>query len=353
MDVMNEFRKIYEWLCDEESKEIFINRVNFLISNDYMYMHNIINKYAPDMAILNNTEIPKLLFNLDADKDIILYGAGEDARANLCYFVDDKRFKGFCDRSIEKQKTGVDGYQVISPEELLKEEDCNIVISTHRGYEEIKKYLLDNGVLAARIHQMTPYMFAMQEEQYFNPSFMKFEEDGEVFVDAGCCDMGTTVKLSKHCEIKSVYAFEPDMSNYEICRTVAESVFDSGVVKIFPKGTWSKSTVLTFDSSSDGASHISDEGDSSIEVMSIDEAINGKEKVTLIKMDVEGAELESLKGAKNTILKDKPKLAICIYHKAQDMIDLPVYIKSLVPEYKLYIRHHSNGEGETVLYAMP
>lgn len=111
--------------------------------------------------------------------------------------------------------------------------------------------------------------------------------------------------------------------------------------------------MLTFDSSSDGASHISDEGDSSIEVMSIDEAINGKEKVTLIKMDVEGAELESLKGAKNTILKDKPKLAICIYHKAQDMIDLPVYIKSLVPEYKLYIRHHSNGEGETVLYAMP
>lgn len=70
--------------------------------------------------------------------------------------------------------------------------------------------------------------------------------------------------------------------------------------------------------------------------MSIDEAVAGREKVTFIKMDVEGAEIELLKGAKNTILKDKPKLAICIYHKAQDMIDLPVYIKSLVPEYRLY-----------------
>lgn len=353
MDAMRNLHMIYDWLCDEESKEIFLNRVNFLVTNDYKYMHNIINKYVPDMAELNNKAIPKLLAELNSDKDIILYGAGEDARANLCYFVDDKRFKGFCDRSIEKQKKGVDGYPVISPEQLLKDEECNIVISTHRGYSEIRKYLISNGVSESRIYQMTPYMFAMQEEQYFNPNFMKFEEDGEVFVDAGCCDMGTSVKLSKHCKVKSVYAFEPDIQNYDICKSVAESIFDTDVVKIFPKGTWGDTTVLKFDSSSDGASHISDEGDSSIEVMSIDEAINGKEKVTFIKMDVEGAELESLKGAKNTILKDKPKLAICIYHKAQDMIDLPIYIKSLVPEYKLYIRHHSNGEGETVLYAMP
>lgn len=352
MNAMSDLRMIYDWLCDEESKEIFINRVNFLITKDYRYMHNIINKYVPDMAELNNNEIPKLLSELDSDKDIFLYGAGEDARANLYYFVDDERFKGFCDRSIEKQKVGVDGYQVISPQELLKNESCNIVISTHRGYEEIRKSLINKGVSESRIYQMTPYMFAMQDEQYFNPDFMKFEEDGEVFVDAGCCDMGTSVKLSKHCEIKSVYAFEPDMNNYEICKAVAESVFDSDVVKIFPKGTWSETTVLTFDSSSDGASHISDEGDSIIEVMSIDEAVAGKEKVTFIKMDVEGAELESLKGAQNTILKDKPKLAICIYHKAQDMIEIPIFIKSLVPEYRIYIRHHSNGEGETVLYAM-
>lgn len=71
-----------------------------------------------------------------------------------------------------------------------------------------------------------------------------------------------------------------------------------------------------------------------------------------IKMDVEGAEIESLKGARQTILRDKPKLAICIYHKPQDLIELPRYIKTIVPEYKLYIRHHSNGPGENVLYAV-
>ena len=55
----------------------------------------------------------------------------------------------------------------------------------------------------------------------------------------------------------------------------------------------------------------------------------------------------------NTIQRDKPKLAICIYHKPEDMTEIPLYIKSLVPEYKLYIRHHSNRYGETVLYAVP
>lgn len=69
-------------------------------------------------------------------------------------------------------------------------------------------------------------------------------------------------------------------------------------------------------------------------------------------MDVEGAELESLKGASGTIQRYKPKLAICIYHKPEDMTEIPLYIKSLVPEYKLYVRHHSNSIAETVLYAI-
>lgn len=63
--------------------------------------------------------------------------------------------------------------------------------------------------------------------------------------------------------------------------------------------------------------------------------------------------MESLIGASKTIVKDKPKLAVCIYHKPEDMITLPWYIKQLVPEYRLFIRHHSGREVETVLYAMP
>ena len=77
------------------------------------------------------------------------------------------------------------------------------------------------------------------------------------------------------------------------------------------------------------------------------------EKVTFIKMDIEGAEYEALLGAKETIQKNKPKLAISIYHKPEDIISIPKLIKSMVPNYRLYIRHYSNADNETVLYANP
>ncbi|EOS66974.1 FkbM family methyltransferase [Oscillibacter sp. 1-3] len=96
-----------------------------------------------------------------------------------------------------------------------------------------------------------------------------------------------------------------------------------------------------------------DDGEIVVPVATIDEIVEKENpKVTMIKMDIEGSELEALKGAKKTIQRNKPKLAICIYHKPEDMLEIPLYIKSLVPEYKLYVRHHSNSNVETVLYAV-
>ena len=68
-------------------------------------------------------------------------------------------------------------------------------------------------------------------------------------------------------------------------------------------------------------------------------------------MDVEGSELKALKGAKNIITQQKPRLAISIYHKPLDVFEIPDYILSLVPEYKMYIRQYASDFTETVLYA--
>lgn len=72
----------------------------------------------------------------------------------------------------------------------------------------------------------------------------------------------------------------------------------------------------------------------------------------MIKMDIEGSELRALEGAKQLIQKYKPRLAICIYHRPEDVTDILQYIRTLVPEYKLYIRHHAINQCETVVYAV-
>lgn len=90
-----------------------------------------------------------------------------------------------------------------------------------------------------------------------------------------------------------------------------------------------------------------------IKTKSIDDLVKeeGLEKVDFIKMDIEGSELAALKGAKRTICQYKPNLAICIYHKIEDFYMIPKYIKQIVPEYKLYVKHHTDMDWETVLYA--
>jgi hypothetical protein len=75
-------------------------------------------------------------------------------------------------------------------------------------------------------------------------------------------------------------------------------------------------------------------------------------KIDFIKLDIEGAEYECLLGASNTIKKFKPKLAICLYHKDSDFWKLPILIKNLVSDYKVFVEHHHVNQEETVLYAV-
>jgi FkbM family methyltransferase len=91
-----------------------------------------------------------------------------------------------------------------------------------------------------------------------------------------------------------------------------------------------------------------------VPIISIDDFMERYDvkKVDFIKMDIEGAELESLVGAQKTIMKFKPKLAISIYHKDDDFIKIPQFIKKMSSNYDLYIDHYTIGLYETVLYAI-
>lgn len=83
--------------------------------------------------------------------------------------------------------------------------------------------------------------------------------------------------------------------------------------------------------------------------------LNGEKEgrpVTYTKLDVEGSELRALKGAINTIKTYKPKMAISIYHKPEDILEIPIFLESLDMGYKYYIRYYQTRKEETILYVL-
>lgn len=121
--------------------------------------------------------------------------------------------------------------------------------------------------------------------------------------------------------------------------------------KSYQQGVWDKNESLYMNAGYGETSCISADGTERVCVKSIDNILNGGE-ATYIKMDIEGSELKALHGARETIKRYKPKLAVCVYHKQEDLIEIPDYIYSLREDYRFYIRNHNPHGTETVLYAV-
>jgi FkbM family methyltransferase len=185
--------------------------------------------------------------------------------------------------------------------------------------------------------------------QYFEKDIISLSNE-EVFVDCGAYT-GDTYKifLENVNSFKHYYAFEPDEKNFSNLRNNTQGeFFEGGRISLYNVGVSNESGKLSFSSTNTGGSKFVEDGDVFVEVRSIDDTCSIPP--TFIKMDIEGFELAALQGAKETIKKFKPKLAICIYHKDTDFVEIPQFIFSLRSDYKLYIRHYSSQIDETVAY---
>lgn len=186
--------------------------------------------------------------------------------------------------------------------------------------------------------------------QYFPEDIIHLSEE-EVFVDCGAYTGDTLGIFKKKVRgYKKYYALEPDKK----CFNALHEEMEEGVVHI-PVGAWDKKENLNF-SHEDGCGEIKagdkKEDFESIAVDRLDDLIDDAENVTFIKMDIEGAELQALQGASEIIKKNRPKLAICVYHRREDLITIPQFIKNIEAGYKLYLRAHAPFVSEVVLYAI-
>jgi FkbM family methyltransferase len=189
------------------------------------------------------------------------------------------------------------------------------------------------------------------QNMYF-PEFIEISKEESV-VDCGAFN-GDTLKLflNKTSEWKNYIAFEPSNLPYlELNQYIEKNNLEN--IKPYKLGIWDKKTTLSFKEENDISRIVEGEiaTGTIIEVDSIDNLCKDI-PVTYIKMDLEGSEFVALNGAKNIILKNKPKLAISIYHKPSDLVNIFRLIKKINLEYKFYFRIHTTVGSDAVLYAI-
>ncbi len=349
---------------------------------------NSTNKKIEKIRKLEQSSLPLVMYGagsyaIDVNKLLIKQGVKVDA-----FCVDDEYFQdnlfvdgikvdkigtickrytnfnmviGFADYRKARQKMAVvkeiDDLIFIDAPHSLEFLDYNYVINNQKEFETTLNLLEDQrskdvliAYLNAKICGLPDGLYEMAQ---FNPYFNDLIKltDGEVFVDCGAYDGDTIRAFYKNVNGKynKIYAFEPDNVNFESLKSYLMNKKIENVCLV-NKGCWDRKTTLLFSSDGNMTSQVQNEGSVAIEVDSIDNVV-GLNNVTFIKMDIEGSELAALRGCANTIKREKPKLAICVYHKPEDLITIPQYIKNLVPEYRLYLRHHQFISWETVLYA--
>jgi len=320
----------------------------------------------------------------------------------------------FCDNSLLRQGSEFYGLPIFSPDKLLEEsKDDTLVIINTEYYQEIAKQLLDMGfehiysneykranerippdsinqmnflqrkyeVITRSDYRKVRELFAddlsrevfdnllrkykycdfnfadicSQDYIYFNDIFRDDLSEDEVYIDAGVYDGRTLVDFIRFArgKYKRIYAFEPDLIGYAALKRefldcdnmiLSQSGLSDvdGEAFLDMRGTMS-SKITNCDKTEDDLTRIT--------TVKLDSIID--EPVTFIKMDIEGGEYNALCGSRVTIVKCKPKLAISVYHELDDLIRIPLLIHSMVPEYKLYLRHHTVAHVDTVLYAKP
>jgi len=225
-------------------------------------------------------------------------------------------------------------------------------------------------IVQARMNNSPVPESILSNDQYFLPPQFSDRSGNEVFVDIGAY-VGDTVEeyLRQTLGVfEKIYAFEPDVNNFLALSHRAERLkkewgFSDEKLIIVQGGVGAKTESKAFSTPSDLENQQSvttrleasfaantTEGADEVIIHALDDYFR-EQRVSFIKADIESYELDMLRGAESVIKRDRPLLAVCLYHNASDMFTIPLFVKELYKGYKLKIRHYRYGFLETVLYA--
>jgi FkbM family methyltransferase len=217
------------------------------------------------------------------------------------------------------------------------------------GYP-IKFYFTAGGILTD---------FIIKQYEYNRNGNMIKAEKGDIVIDGGGCWGDTALYFANEVGKEGkVFSFEFIPNNIKIFnKNISLNQELKERIELVPHPLWKDSSTKIFFKDYGPGSKVSldkfNDPDGECYTKSIDDFVMEEKpgKVDFIKMDIEGAETNALKGAARTIIESRPKLAIALYHSADDFERIPSMIKELVPDYKFYFSHCTIHEEESILFA--
>lgn len=339
-------REVYERLQDDFSRFLYEKRAMYCLTTDGRYIDDIL------YSIIDKEKLKNIVNRMNSVSGrLVIRGAGNDYWI-LKKLYPELKFAFFVDNDVTKQGHTIDEKEVISPVEFYEKfSDYYVLVNSAAANKEIIDDLKKNGMQDEHILNLADCYEAICDKQYFETGIVTNDAE-EVFIDGGCYDGRTIKQFIDWCsgDYKKIFAFEPDKISYERIKERLR-VKDIQNVKLLNRGLWSSETELSFSENGSQGARIEECGNEIVKTTTIDKTVED-EKVTFIKLGVEGAEYEALVGAKDTIRKYKPKLAISVYHKPEDIFELPELILSINSDYKLYLRHYQLSQYETILYCI-
>lgn len=185
------------------------------------------------------------------------------------------------------------------------------------------------------------------ESQYFDVPIVL--PDHPVFVDGGAYRGETSMLFHEYCPRHgAIHVFEPNAGSLASAKFLLAMIPD---VAFHPYALGDGFADLAFDDSAANASRIADSGAAKVRMVPLDAIVDGQ--ADFIKFDLEGFETRALQGCRRTIHDSHPAMAICVYHHVADFVDVPETVLGIRSDYRIRLRHYTEGWEETVMYFTP
>ena len=345
---------VYDWVAERDSGEgIFVNCKDY----DYLDLQKY-DKYKDKAKFISKEE-----FYVDPANTVVFINS--ESFLYMPFFLYYNGFKHYYSMRclgknllsqsvLNKKATEFAMYDVNELNHVFTTPEISRIVTLYNILSDEKSKEVYKAVLKFKLTEDYTYLINVKDDvkkQYFD-EVAKFSDE-EVFVDCGGYTGDTIEAFLKAVDnkFKHIYSFEPDERNFKILTKYVEGLEQKDKIKAIKAGVYYKSSVFYLQGEEMAIACTNEATDRKVEVCAIDDVV--KFAPTYIKMDIETFETYALLGAMESIIKYKPKLAISIYHKFDDLWNIPLLLKQWVSEYDLYIRHYECYQAETVVYAIP